>query len=130
MFDLTCFPRKTSDEIKCSIWAGPQRGLYIGIPKRKLHFSDDHQQIVIEIDGEDCFVDFSKFKSFWTTCPEIRVATSKSGKNLLKEFIKENELLPPRHPKNKGEKTVHLRVLEPYCKFQLFIKIMEKEVTR
>jgi hypothetical protein len=105
----------------CSVWSGPQRGIKIGVPNRNLHFSPDYQQIIIEIDGEEALVDFTKFPKFWTSCPEIRVAKNESGHNILKEFIEKHNLLPPQESlRKKGKKDkVYLEVVEPYRKFRL-----------
>lgn len=87
-----------------------------------MHFSSRYNQVIIEIDGEDAFVDFTHFPSFWNNCTEIRVAKNKSGDNLLKKFIEKHELLPPQHPRNKGDKQIGLKVIEPYHRFQLFVE--------
>ena len=110
------------DVMKCSIWSGPQRGIRIGIKNRGRHFSQDNRSIIIEIEGEECGVDFTKFPKFWISCPEIRVAR-RFGHNRLKEFIERHNLLPPQESlRNKGKKDiVYLEVVEPYQKFRLRI---------
>lgn len=103
----------------CTIWSGPQRGIYIGPPKRRQHFSKENNDVVIEIEGEDCFASFSP--SFWRSCPEIRVAESKTGFNVLHNWIQRHNLLPPGESiAKKGSKdTVILTVIEPYQKYRL-----------
>jgi len=103
----------------CSIWSGPQRGIYIGTLKRRQHFSKENNDIVIEIDGEDCFTSLPP--SFWRSCPEIRVARSKTGFNVLHNWIRRHDLLPPRESiEQKGRKDiVMLKVIEPHHKYRL-----------
>ena len=103
----------------CSIWGGYQRGIYIGFPNREKHFSNEHNDVIIEIDGEEC--NASLPLSFWRSCPEIRVARSKTGFNVLWNWIKRHNLLPPGESiKKKGKRdTVTLEVVKPYLKFRL-----------
>ena len=110
---------KIGDMMICSIWSGTQRGIYIGNPKRRQHFSKENNDIVIEIEGEDCFTSLSP--SFWRSCPEIRVARSKTGFNTLHHWIGRHNLLPPGESiEKKGSKdTVMLTVIEPYWKYRL-----------
>jgi len=105
----------------CSIWSGPQRGIYIGTPKRKQHFSKEHNDIVIEIEGEDCFTSLSP--SFWRSCPEIRVSRSKTGFNTLHHWIERHNLLPPNESiEEKGRKdSVMLKVIKPYRRYRLTV---------
>jgi len=111
------------DVIECSIWSGPQRGIRIGRINRRLHFSQDNRRVIIEIEGEECLVDFAEFPKFWTSCPEIRVARNRSGRNRVKEFIERHDLLPPKKSlRKKGKKDiVYLEVIEPRQKFRLRI---------
>ena len=107
--------------MECSIWSGPQKGIRIGEVNRRLHFSQNYESIVIEIEGKPCTVDFSTFPNFWTTCPEIRVAKNEVGRDKLKEFIEKNNLLPPMESlKKKGRKDkIYLEVVVPYRRFKL-----------
>lgn len=111
---------KKGDVMICSIWSGPQRGIRIGKPYRQQHFLQKNNQVIIEIEGETASVDFSKFPSFWTSCPEIRVAKNMAGQNILKTFIQKNLLPPQESKKINGKKdVVYLEVVEPYKKFLL-----------
>ena len=112
---------KKGDVIKCCIWSGPQRGISVGRVNRRSHFLKDHEKVIIEINGEDCLVDFTEFPKFWASCPEIRVARNRLGYNKLQEFIEKHKLLPPKESLiKKGKKdTVYLEVVEPYQRFRL-----------
>lgn len=103
----------------CSIWSGYQRGIYIGFPNRMNHFSKEHNEVIIEIDGEDCITSLSS--SFWRSCPEIRVARSKTGFNVLLNWIRKHDLLPPKESiEKKGRKdTVVVTVIEPFQRYRL-----------
>lgn len=103
----------------CSIWSGYQPGIYIGLPNRRNHFSKEHNEIIIEIDREDCITSLPS--SFWRSCPEIRVARSKTGFNVLQNWIKKHNLLPPKESiEKKGRKdTVVLSVIEPFQRLRL-----------
>lgn len=112
---------QTGDVMICSIWSGGyMRGIYIGPTKRRNHFSEKNNEIIIEIDGNPCKAKLTP--SFWNQCPEIRVARrSPSGINTLHHWIRNNNLLPPAQSKQeKGKKdTVKLEVIVPYKKFRL-----------
>lgn len=103
----------------CSIWSGYQPGIYIGSSNRKEHFSHDNSSIIIEIEGEECLTELPP--SFWRHCPEIRVARNKSGFNVLLNWIRKYELLPPGESiKKKGRKdAVTLEVVKPFRRFRL-----------
>ena len=105
----------------CTIWSGPQRGIYIGPQKRRTHFTKPDSEIAIEIDGKKCVTSLSP--SFWRNCPEIRVARDKSGNNVLQNWIKNNGLLPLGESiRKKGVKdTVILEVIEPHKRFKLYM---------
>jgi hypothetical protein len=97
---------KEGDIMECSIWSGPQKGVRIGEVNRRLHFSQNYESIVIEIEGKSCTVDFSTFPNFWTACSEIRVAKNEVGRNKLREFIEKIHLLAPMESlrkKGRGE---------------------------
>lgn len=113
---------KKGDRIECTIWSGPQPGIYIGFTNRDRHFSQEFEEIEIEIDGKLCKVNLPP--SFWVSCPEIRVARDEKGKNVLLEWIRKNNLMPPtKSRKIKGkEDRVILEVIEPYRKFKLRLK--------
>jgi len=115
------FVSKKGDVMECSIWSGPQKGVRIGEVNRRLHFSRTHERILIEIEGEECTVNFSEFQRFWTTCPEIRVAKNDAGKNKLKEFIENNNLLPPKESSEKKGRAdkIYLEVVVPYQRFRI-----------
>ena len=110
------------DRFRCSIWSGGMPGIYIGFPNRERYFSEEIQEIELEIDGETCKAKLPP--SFWRSCPEIRVARDKTGRNKLREWIEKNNLLPPSlSQKIKGKKDeVVLEVIVPYKKFRIFIR--------
>lgn len=112
---------KIGDRMICSIWSGNQPGIYIGFPKRREYFSKHYNDVIIDIDGEKCIASLPP--SFWRSCPEIRVARSKTNFNVLMNWIRKNGLLSPRESiKKKGRKdTVILEVIEPYRKFKLYL---------
>lgn len=84
---------------------------------------EENNVVVIEIEGEDCITSLSP--SFWRSCPEIRVARSKTGFNVLLYWLRKHNLLPPGESiDKKGRKdTVVLTVIDPYRKFRLSLKI-------
>ena len=110
---------KKGDKMICSIWSGPQPGIYIGFPNRRKHFSKENNDVIIEIDGDECTSYLPS--SFWRGCPEIRVAKSRTGFNVLMNWIRKNGLLPPKDSlEKKGKKdTVTLEVVKPYRRFRL-----------
>ena len=79
---------KKGDVMICSIWSGPQRVIRIDKPYRQQHFLQKNNQVIIEIECEIASVDFSNFPSFWTSCPEIRVAKNMAGQNILRLLFK------------------------------------------
>ena len=112
---------KIGDVIECSIWYGPQRGVSIGRVNRGIYYNPRFTTVTVNVDGEECIVDFREFPGFWRKCPEIRVAKDHHGRNRLKEFIETRNLLPPKESVEvKGHKdVVYLRVVKPYRKFML-----------
>jgi len=107
------------DKIICSIWSGPMPGIYIGFVNRDEYFSPDINRIILVIDERECIVDLPP--SFWKSCPEIRVARDRFGRNYLSYWIRKNNLLPPglsRQVKGKEDRVV-LEVIEPFRKFRL-----------
>lgn len=107
--------------MECSIWYGPQKGISMGKVNRRLHFREDYETVIIEIEDKDCIVNFNEFPSFWRECPEIRIAKNKRGRNRLREFIEKRDLLPPNSSfRKRGKKdAVYLEVIEPYRRFRL-----------
>jgi len=112
---------KIGEKMTCTIWSGYMPGINIGAPKRRRHFSEDIKMIIIEIEGQDCFSTLTP--SFWSQCPEIRVARSRTGFNVLLHWIRKHGLQPPmRSLYEKGKKdTVTLEVVEPYRRFRLYL---------
>ena len=110
---------KVGDKMTCTIWSGNMPGISIGVSKRDKHFSKIFENVEIEIEGQPCIVELRK--TFWNTCPEIRVARSRTGFNLLSNWIRKHSLLPPKTSlKEKGKKdTVTLEVIDPYQRFKL-----------
>ena len=110
------------EKMTCTIWSGYMPGIYIGAPKRRKHFSKDTKEIIIEIESQDCFSTLTP--SFWSQCPEIRVARSRTGFNVLLNWIRKHGLQPPKRSREeKGKKvTVTLEVIEPYKKFKLTLR--------
>lgn len=103
----------------CSIWSGAMWRIYVGFPNRNKHFLKKFKDDVeIEIDDKLCKVQLAP--SFWSTCPEIRVARDRFGRNYLYEWIKKNNLMPPSNSRQMKDKVV-LEVVEPYKKFKLYV---------
>ena len=97
-------------------------GIYVGFQNRDRFFSEDlENEVEFEINVRICTVQFAP--SFWTTCPEIRVARDKFGRNYLFEWIKKNNLMPPSLSRQRRgiEDKVILEVIEPCKKFKLYI---------
>ena len=110
---------KIGEKMTCKIWSGEMLGVSIGATKRSKHFRKRHEDIVIEIEGQYCKV--NRHKTFWSTCPEIRVAENKNGFNVLSDWISRHNLLPQnRSLQEKGKiDTVTLEVIEPFQRFRL-----------
>ncbi|NVM55282.1 MAG: hypothetical protein HWN66_16365 [Candidatus Helarchaeota archaeon] len=45
---------KKGEKMICIIWSGYQPGVYIGSPNRRKHFSKENNDVIIEIDGDEC----------------------------------------------------------------------------
>lgn len=105
----------------CKIWSGPMLGIRIATPNRNRYFSRQNKSIFIEIEGKLCRTELPD--TFWTTCPEIRVALDEHGRNYLSYWITKNNLLPPTRSKElKGkEDIVVLEVAEPRKRFKLYL---------
>ena len=105
----------------CKIWSGPMLGIRIVAPNRNRYFSRQNKSILIEIEGKLCRTELPD--TFWTTCPEIRVALDEHGRNYLSYWITKNNLLPPTRSKElKGkEYIVVLEVAEPRKRFKLYL---------
>jgi hypothetical protein len=89
--------------------------------KSQEYFNSRFPTVTLVIDGKECVVDFREFPAFWETCPEIRVARDLQGRNRLRAFIENHNLLPPKESiRTKGRRDlVYLNVIEPFRKFRL-----------
>ena len=95
-------------------------GIRIGKSANYRHFNEENLEIIIEIEGLECWTTLTD--TFWVDCPEIRVSKDKSGNNILSDWIKVNNLMPPEESREKkGRKDIIiLEVIEPYKKYRLY----------
>ena len=113
---------KKGNKIEYGIWSGEMLGIRIGKHNARRYFKKENSEIYIEVDTVECRTLLNP--TFWSTCPEIRVARDKSGKNILSKWIEKNNLLPPKTAiKKRGKKDkVILEVIEPYRRFAVHLK--------
>jgi hypothetical protein len=111
------------DTFECTIWQGPSRSRGIEVPQseREKHFSKQHMQVVLWIDGKRTLAELGQ--QFWKKPAIIKKALSDDGKDQLLKFFEKHHLLPPEQSlKEKGiVDTVVFEVMTPLEEFKISV---------
>ena len=109
------------ERFEATIWSGEELGIRIGVPNRDRFFSRKNDHVVLIIDDNHYSARIPN--SFWSKCPEIRVASDSQHFNVLQSWIESHGLQPQSAAKAlHGKKdTVMLEVVEPEVAFRLMV---------